>query len=64
MPLIERRRIYAAGHSLAITLPKWWLAYYGLKAGDSVQFLADGIITVSPSPPVESRGMNNEKVQQ
>ena len=53
MPILERRRIYAAGHSLAITLPKNWLAYFDLKAGDMVQIIANGEIIISPLVPVE-----------
>ena len=55
MPIIERRRIYAAGHSLAITLPKGWLAYFDIKAGDTVQVIANGEITISPFDPADTK---------
>jgi bifunctional DNA-binding transcriptional regulator/antitoxin component of YhaV-PrlF toxin-antitoxin module len=61
MPIFERRRIYAAGHSLAITLPKNWLAYFGLKAGDTVQVIANGEITISPPLPTESGIRDSEE---
>ena len=49
MPLLERRRIYAAGGSLAITLPKGWLAYFGIKAGDEVEIVANGKLVIRPA---------------
>lgn len=48
MPLLEIRRIHAAGGSLAITLPKGWLAYFGLKAGDKVELVANGALVIRP----------------
>ena len=52
MPLLETRRIYAAGRSLAITLPRGWLAYFGPKAGDEVEIVANGKLTINPKPRV------------
>lgn len=49
MPLLERRRIYAAGGSLAITLPRGWLAYFGIKAGDEVEIVANGKLVIRPT---------------
>jgi antitoxin component of MazEF toxin-antitoxin module len=55
MPLLEKRKIYAAGKSLAVTLPRAWLNYFGIKAGDEVEIVANGnlIIRPIPSPEVE-----------
>jgi antitoxin component of MazEF toxin-antitoxin module len=50
MPSLENRKIYAAGRSLAITLPKGWLSYFGLKAGDEVQIVANGELVIRPFP--------------
>ena len=55
MPILEKRRVYAAGRSLAITLPKGWLAYFGIKAGDFVQIVADDELVIRPER-VGSRG--------
>ena len=60
MPIIEHRRIYAAGHSLAITLPKGWLAYFNIKAGDKVQVVADQVITISPEQSTEDAENAND----
>ena len=49
MPSLERRKIYAIGGSLVITLPPGWLAYFGLKAGDEVRVLADRELVISPN---------------
>ncbi|HZA25152.1 MAG TPA: AbrB/MazE/SpoVT family DNA-binding domain-containing protein [Dehalococcoidia bacterium] len=48
MPILETRRIYAAGRSLAIILPKGWFNYFGLKAGDAVEIVADGNLVIRP----------------
>lgn len=55
MPILEHRRIYAAGRSLAITLPKAWLAYFDIKAGDFVQVVAEKELIIRPQG-VGSRG--------
>ena len=64
MPIIEHRRIYAAGHSLAITLPKGWLAYFKIKAGDKVQVVANGDLTISPEPLTEDAESVNDRQDQ
>lgn len=58
MAWLERRRIYKAGSSLALTLPRGWLAYFGLKAGDEVEIVANGKLVIRPirSPEVEEKG--------
>ncbi len=48
MPSLETRRIHAAGRSLAITLPPGWLRYFRLKAGDEVQIVANGELSIRP----------------
>ena len=49
MPSLERRKIYAVGGSLVITLPPGWLAYFGIKAGDIVRVIADRELVISPN---------------
>ena len=62
MPSIEHRRIYRAGqHSFAIILPKGWLAYMGLQAGDFVEILVDGDLVISSTHKVKPM---SGKVQQ
>jgi len=58
MPLLEKRRIYAAGGSLAVTLPKGWLKYFGIKAGDEVEIVANDNLVIRPvlSPGIEGIG--------
>jgi antitoxin component of MazEF toxin-antitoxin module len=53
MPLLENRKIYAAGRSLAITLPRGWLRYLGLKAGDEVEIVANGNLVIRPVQKAE-----------
>ena len=57
MPLLETRKIYAAGNSLAVTLPRGWLRYFGIKAGDEVEVIANGNLVIRPirSPGVDEK---------
>ena len=48
MPILEVRRIYKAGGSLALTLPKGWLAYFNIKCGDEVEVEGNGQLTIRP----------------
>ena len=48
MSIIEKRRIHKAGGSMAITLPKGWLAYFEIECGDEVQLVVDGELTIRP----------------
>lgn len=55
MPTIERRMVYKAGQSLAITLPRSWLRYMGIEAGDMVEVFTDNILTVRPVNPEQGQ---------
>ena len=48
MPILENRRIYQAGSSLAVTLPKGWLRFFGIEAGDFVEVVAGNEIIIRP----------------
>ncbi len=49
MPIREERTIYRVEKSsLAITLPQNWLKYFGLTAGDTVEIMGDGDLTIHP----------------
>jgi len=49
MPILEQRMIYRVGKSsLAITLPQNWLKYWGLTAGDIVEIIGNGDLTIRP----------------
>jgi antitoxin component of MazEF toxin-antitoxin module len=49
VPISEERKIYRVGKSsLAITLPRNWLKYFGLIAGDTVEITGDGDLTIHP----------------
>jgi AbrB family looped-hinge helix DNA binding protein len=42
MPVIFERKLFKIGEGgIAVTLPKAWINYYGLQAGDKVEVLAD-----------------------
>jgi antitoxin component of MazEF toxin-antitoxin module len=48
MPSLEIRKIHCTGGSLAITLPPGWLRYFKLMAGDEVEVIANGELTIRP----------------
>lgn len=57
MPMIEERRIYQSGKSsCAITLPRGWLRYFKLGAGDKVEVEANGELIIRPIREVKPSG--------
>jgi len=54
MPSLENRKVYAVGRSLVVTLPRGWLAYFNIKAGDQVKIVADQDLVISPPQGEES----------
>ena len=49
MPILEERIIYKVGKSsLVITLPRNWLRFSGLGAGDVVEVTGNGDLTIRP----------------
>lgn len=50
MPHKERRKIIQAGQSsLAVTIPKGWIRYFGLEAGDNVRVVSNDKIIIRPT---------------
>jgi hypothetical protein len=49
MPHIENRKIIRIGKtSLGVILPKAWLRYFSVQAGDIVELVSNGHITITP----------------
>jgi bifunctional DNA-binding transcriptional regulator/antitoxin component of YhaV-PrlF toxin-antitoxin module len=49
MPQKENRKIVRIGKtSMGIILPKAWLRYFALNAGDKVEVISNGCVTVKP----------------
>ncbi len=49
MPTKDKRKIVRLGKtSLGVILPKGWLRYFDLKAGDEVEVITDGNVVVQP----------------
>jgi len=46
MPILVERKLFTTGDSLAVTLPKPWVNYFRLKAGDSVEVIANGEVVI------------------
>jgi antitoxin component of MazEF toxin-antitoxin module len=56
MPSLEERTIYRVGKSsLVITLPRGWLNYFGLTAGDSVELTNNGDLMIRPCKRKQNR---------
>ena len=59
MPSIHTRSLLKVGGSLALTVPRPWVLYWGLAPGDRVEVVADGELQVRPlnrrtlAPPVK-----------
>jgi len=52
MPTIFERKLFKIGEGgIAITLPKAWVTYYGLKPGDSVELIIDSNLTIRVKKP-------------
>ena len=54
MPSLEYRKVYPVGRSLVLTLPRGWLAFFNIKAGDQVKIVADQDPVISPPQGEES----------
>jgi AbrB family looped-hinge helix DNA binding protein len=51
MPIKVERTLFKIGEGgFAVTLPKAWVNYYGLKPGDKVEIIADGELTIRVKP--------------
>ena len=62
MPIKVRRGLFKVGEiSLAVILPKPWVDYYGLKAGDIVEIIANDEITIRIEK--DSKGDDDENVR-
>ena len=49
MPTITYRKLIRFGSTGAvITVPKGWIRYYGLRAGDTLEVIANGELIVRP----------------
>jgi phosphate uptake regulator len=49
MPQIEERTISkVGGSSLMVTLPKGWLRFHRIKAGDKVEVVSNGELRIRP----------------
>ena len=50
MPTLTIRKLIKFGENgLVIPVPKGWIRYYGLKAGDRLEVIADGELTIRPT---------------
>ena len=55
MPTLVERTIFKIGSGgFAVTLPKAWIRYYRLKAGDKVEIVANDDLTIRVKPKEKS----------
>ena len=51
MPIKVERTLFKIGEGgFAVTLPKAWIRYYGLKPGDKVEIIANKELTIRVQP--------------
>jgi antitoxin component of MazEF toxin-antitoxin module len=56
MPQKQNRKIVRIGKtSLAVILPKPWLRYYNLEAGDQVEVISNNKVTVRSLENIDQR---------
>ena len=49
MPNLFKRRLIKSGNtSVVMVVPKSWIRYYGLRAGDKLEVIADGELIIRP----------------
>lgn len=51
--IAEQRKLIQTGGSVSITLPPEWLIRNGLKAGDYVGVVANGILKIVPANEIK-----------
>jgi len=54
MQIEERTVSKVGGASLMVTLPKGWLRYMGIRAGDKVEVITDGKIIIRPKRKINN----------
>jgi bifunctional DNA-binding transcriptional regulator/antitoxin component of YhaV-PrlF toxin-antitoxin module len=49
MPTLTLRKLIKFGQrGMVVTVPRGWVRYYGLKAGDRLEVIADGELRIRP----------------
>ena len=64
MPIKVERKLFKIGEGgIAVTLPKAWINYYGLKPGDKIEIIAneDLIIRIKDKGSSERPAIVDEK---
>jgi len=60
MPIVVERKLFATGDSLAITLPKAWARYFHLKAGDTVEMVANAELVIRIKKPAKNIDLHTD----
>ena len=56
--IVVQRSLFRTGNSLAVTLPKAWINYFGLRPGDRVVITADDRIIIEAKKRKEERSID------
>ena len=57
MPTVTDRKAISFGtNGLVMTIPKAWIDYYGVRAGDMLRVVADDVLTIHPPRWIRTRG--------
>jgi len=63
MPHQTERSLMEMGSNFIITLPKAWTDFWGLKKGEKVEMISDGILLVIP-PSYQKKAEIHEKLRE
>lgn len=55
VPHIQTRKIVGCGGSIAVTIPKPWADFYGLKQGDHVTVISNGSLRIEVNDRQKAR---------
>lgn len=56
--IVVERSLFKTGNSLAVTLPKAWISYFGLRPGDRVVIIANDDIVIEAKKQKEERSID------
>jgi bifunctional DNA-binding transcriptional regulator/antitoxin component of YhaV-PrlF toxin-antitoxin module len=60
MPGLSERTVIDLGQgSCVVCLPKAWLRYYGIRPGDTVEVISNGVVTIRPKRQGSGQGNRN-----
>ena len=60
LPHKDSRKIIKLGNSYAVTIPKNWAEYFGIREKDTVQVISNSVVTIKPPKTARNSKCKNE----